>query len=71
MNTNLHVNARQARGLLKAVRYSRMLGDAYRSVDAPNSLPSDDELRGLETMLLAALERLRDQEQRRTQGRWS
>ena len=65
MNTNLHVNARQARGLLKCVRYSRMLGDAYRTVDAPNSLPTPDELRGLETMLVAALERIRDKERTR------
>lgn len=60
MNTNMHVNDRQAVDLLKCVRYSIMLRDAYESVEAQHSLPDENELRGLETMLLAALERIRD-----------
>ena len=62
MNTNMHVNRRQATGLLKCVRYSVMLRDAYEHVEANHSLPYEEELRGLESMLLAALERIRDKE---------
>lgn len=60
--TNMHVNRRQATGLLKCVRYSIMLRDAYETVDAAHSLPSEEELHGLESMLTAALERIRDKE---------
>jgi hypothetical protein len=66
MNTNLHVTERQARDLLRCVRYSTMLRDAYEHVDARHSLPTDAEMRGLESMLLAALERIRDLEYRRS-----
>lgn len=62
VNTNMHVNRRQATGLLKCVRYSKMLRDAYEHVEATHSLPTEEELHGLETMLLAALERIRDKE---------
>ena len=62
MVTNMHVSRRQATGLLKCVRYSKMLRDAYEQVDATNSLPTEEELHGLESMLTAALERIRDKE---------
>lgn len=63
--TPVTLTARQAGDLLKCVRYSSMLRDAYEHVNAQHSLPSDGELRGLEQMLLAALERIRDLETRR------
>lgn len=60
MNTNLHVNERQALDLLKCVRYSMMLRDAYQAVDAAHSLPDEAALHGLETMLVAARARIRE-----------
>jgi hypothetical protein len=43
-----------------------MLRDAYEHVDARHSLPDSQAMHGLETMLLAALERIRDLEYRRS-----
>lgn len=65
-NTNLHVTERQARDLLRCVRYADMLRDAYKAVDATNSLPDHARTRGLEAMLLSALDRIRELEQRRS-----
>ena len=57
MNTNLHATRPQVETLLRCVRIAR----GHR-VDAP----ADRQLYGAEQMLLAALERIRDQEQRRS-----
>lgn len=62
MNTNMHVNERQARDLLRCVRYAGVLRHAYDDVGAEHTLPDDPAIRGLEHMLLAALERIRDRE---------
>jgi xanthine dehydrogenase iron-sulfur cluster and FAD-binding subunit A len=64
VNTNLHVTEAQARNLLRCVRYADILRDAYEHVDAKHTLPSHDAIRGLDAMLCAALERIRDLEQR-------
>lgn len=64
MNTNLHVTRRQATNLLKCVRYATLLRGAYEHVHADHSLPTDEELHGLETLLLAGLERIRELEVR-------
>ena len=66
MNTNLHVTAKQAGSLLKCVRFTILMRDAVISTGGTASaLPDLHELKGNETMLLAALERVRDLEARR------
>lgn len=62
MNTNMHVTRDQASSMLKAVRFA--IGTHDDQYHAP-SLPTLTELRGNESMLLAALERIRDLEARR------
>jgi hypothetical protein len=66
MNTNLHVTARQAGSMLKAVRFTMLMRNLIAAAGAPvDALPELHELKGNETMLLAALERIRDLEARR------
>ena len=54
--TNLHVRADQATGLLKCVQFAQEAGGG----DNMHDLPSLDRLYGLETMLRAAVDRLRE-----------
>lgn len=66
VNTNLHVTERQARVLLAAVRFTTLMRDAVTNTGAPASaLPELHKLKGAETMLIAALERIRDKERTR------
>lgn len=66
MNTNLHITARQAGSMLKAVRFTILMRESIVATGAPaDALPELHELKGNETMLLAALERIRELEARR------
>lgn len=62
MNTNLHVTEKQARDLLRCVRYAHVLRLKHDDLGIENTLPDDQHMHGLEQMLLAALERIRDRE---------
>jgi hypothetical protein len=56
VNTNLHIRLDQASGLLQCVRFAQEAGGG----DNLHDLPTLDRLFGLERMLQAAVERLRD-----------
>lgn len=63
--TTITVNAAQAGSLLKSTRYVAALRAEWPAdVPCPN-LPDLYRLKGDETMLLAALERIRDKEAKR------
>lgn len=65
--TNLHITEPQARTLLACVRFTTLMRDSIDRLDTgyPNALPELNRLKGSETMLIAALERLRDKQARR------
>lgn len=67
MNTNMHLTEQQARTMLAAVRFTTLMRDSIDRLDTgyPNALPELNRLKGAETMLIAAIERIRDKERTR------
>ena len=65
MNTNMHVDRRQATTLLNAVTFTRGLVDLFETRDIDHDLPTPDDLHTVEMMLTSALVRIRDLEERR------
>lgn len=69
MNTNMHLTEQQARTMLAAVRFTALMRVTIDGLEAltgrTNALPELHKLKGAETMLIAAIERIRDKERTR------